>query len=77
MFERYGEQARDRKFSVMTALCLLAIGAGFVFYGAWAIGLMFVALAVIFGIPPFLFGKERFERTMHVLSWIGTFGWLG
>lgn len=77
MFERYGEQARDRKLSVMAALLFLAIGVGCFFHQAWGAGSMFCILTLIFGIPPFFFGKERFEKTERVLSWIGTFGWLG
>lgn len=77
MFERYGEQARDRKFSALGALFALVLCVGSVFYGAWWIGSVFRIFALVFDVPPFVFGKERFATTMHVLSWIGTFGWLG
>ena len=74
MFERYDEQACDRKQLVLCALATLALSVGFVFYEAWVIGSMFGIFTLVFGIPPFFFGKERFEKTMDVLSWIGTFG---
>lgn len=77
MFARYDEQAKDRKFSALGALFALAIGVGFVFYGAWGISSMCGIFTLIFGIPPLFFGKDRFKKTMHLLSWIGTFGWLG
>ena len=77
MFEPYGEQARDRKFSALGALAALVLCVGFVFYGAWWIGCVCGIFALVFGIPPFVFGKERFATTMHILSWIGAFGWLG
>lgn len=77
MFERYGEQARDRKFSALGALVALVLCVGFVCYGAWWEGAVCGIFALVFGIPPFAFGKERFATTLHVLSWIGTFGFLG
>jgi len=77
MFERYDEQARDRKLSVLVALIALALCAGSAFYGAWWMSSVSAIFALVFGIPPIFFGKERFEKTERVLSWIGTFGPLG
>lgn len=77
MFERYDEQAMDRKLLVLSTFICLLLSVICVFYQAWGLGSTLGVLALIFGIPPVFFGKYRFEKTMHVLSWIGTFGWLG
>jgi len=76
MFERYGEQARDRKLSLLCAFIFLGLSVVAIVYGAWGAGSMLAILTLIFGIPPFLFSQERFEKTFKLLDSISFLGWL-
>lgn len=70
MFERYDEQARDRKLSVLITIFILVPCTLFAFRSSWWAGAVFAVLTVLFGVPPLVLGKDGYEKYLRVLEHI-------
>ncbi|MFF7710227.1 hypothetical protein [Pseudomonas sp. NPDC007930] len=73
MFQRYPEQAGERRAMAWVAAMILGLAVLFAFIPAWPLVLIFASAALALGVPPLVLGQAGFARGMRVYGWLWLF----